>query len=123
MFFLTSKSHLIAFKNLIHEAGIEYYRLVLTNTYFKIYFSLLTISCLLELNKLRITHGIDYRSSILLFALLSQAGRTCLALITQFRLEKGMAAHSSILAWEMPWTEEPGGLVHGVTKSRTQLSD
>ena len=68
-------------------------------------------------------HLHDYRSSILLFALLSQAGRTCLALITQFRLEKGMAAHSSILAWEMPWTEEPGGLVHGVTKSRTQLSD
>ena len=25
-------------------------------------------------------------------------------------LEKGMAPHSSILAWEMPWTEEPGGL-------------
>ena len=25
-------------------------------------------------------------------------------------LEKGMAAHSSILAWEIPRTEEPGGL-------------
>ena len=25
-------------------------------------------------------------------------------------LEKGMATHSSILAWRMPWTEEPGGL-------------
>ena len=25
-------------------------------------------------------------------------------------LEKGMATHSSILAWEMPQTEEPGGL-------------
>ena len=25
-------------------------------------------------------------------------------------LEKGMAAHSSILAWRTPWTEEPGGL-------------
>ena len=25
-------------------------------------------------------------------------------------LEKQMAAHSSILAWEIPWTEEPGGL-------------
>ena len=25
-------------------------------------------------------------------------------------LEKGMATHSSILAWEIPWTEEPGGL-------------
>ena len=26
------------------------------------------------------------------------------------RLEKGMATHSSILAWRIPWTEEPGGL-------------
>ena len=25
-------------------------------------------------------------------------------------LEKGMAMHSSILAWRIPWTEEPGGL-------------
>ena len=25
-------------------------------------------------------------------------------------LEKEMATHSSILAWEIPWTEEPGGL-------------
>ena len=33
-------------------------------------------------------------------------------------LEKGMATHSSILAWRIPWTEEPG-----VTKSWMQLSD
>ena len=25
-------------------------------------------------------------------------------------LEKGMAVHSSVLAWRIPWTEEPGGL-------------
>ena len=25
-------------------------------------------------------------------------------------LEREMAAHSSILAWEIPWTKEPGGL-------------
>ena len=25
-------------------------------------------------------------------------------------LEEGMAIHSSILAWRIPWTEEPGGL-------------
>ena len=37
-------------------------------------------------------------------------------------LEEGMATHSSILAWKIPWTEEPGGLQSiGVTKSRTQL--
>ena len=39
-------------------------------------------------------------------------------------LEKGMATHSSILAWEIPWTEKPGGLQSmGSQKSRTQLSD
>ena len=33
-------------------------------------------------------------------------------------LEKEMATHSRILAWEIPWTEEPGGLhtVYGVVK-------
>ena len=31
-------------------------------------------------------------------------------------LEKEMATHSSVLAWRIPWTEEPGGLVHGVAK-------
>ena len=32
-------------------------------------------------------------------------------------LEEGMATHSSILAWEIPWKEEPGGLQStGVTK-------
>ena len=33
-----------------------------------------------------------------------------------------MATHSSILAWEIPWTEELGWLQSmGVTKSQTQL--
>ena len=37
-------------------------------------------------------------------------------------LEKGMATHSSIFAWRIPWTEEPGGPTeHRVTKSWTQL--
>jgi len=31
-------------------------------------------------------------------------------------LEKKMATHSSILAWEIPWLEESGGLVPGVAK-------
>ena len=35
-----------------------------------------------------------------------------------------MATHSSILAWKIPWTEEPGGLqVQGVAKNRTRLSN
>ena len=36
---------------------------------------------------------------------------------------EGNATHSSILAWRVPWMEEPGKLVHGITKSQTQLSD
>ena len=39
-------------------------------------------------------------------------------------LEKEMAIHSSILAWEIPRTEEPGGLQSmGLQKSQTRLSD
>ena len=30
--------------------------------------------------------------------------------VGEITLEKGMATHSSILAWRIPWTEEPGGL-------------
>ena len=35
-------------------------------------------------------------------------------------LEQEVATHSSVLAWEIPWTEEPGGLhtVHRVSKSQ-----
>ena len=37
-------------------------------------------------------------------------------------LEKAMTTHSNILAWEIPWTEKPGGLqCVGSQKSRTQL--
>ena len=33
-------------------------------------------------------------------------------------LEEGMAAHSSILSWRIPWTEEPGGAtVLGIAKN------
>ena len=32
------------------------------------------------------------------------------SLVWEDSLEKGMAVHSSILAWRIPWTEEPGGL-------------
>ena len=31
-------------------------------------------------------------------------------------LKKEMTIHSSILAWDIPWTEEPGRLVYGVAK-------
>ena len=39
-------------------------------------------------------------------------------------LEKEMAKYSSILAWEIPQTEEPGGaIVHGVAESQIRLSE
>ena len=39
-------------------------------------------------------------------------------------LEGEMAAHSSILAWEVSWTEEPGGLQSmGSQKCQKELSD
>ena len=37
-------------------------------------------------------------------------------------LEEEMATYSSVLAWRIPWTEEPGGLpFYGVAHSRTRL--
>ena len=38
-------------------------------------------------------------------------------------LEEGMASHSSILAWRIPWTEEPGGLQSVGSQSWTRLCD
>ena len=39
-------------------------------------------------------------------------------------LEKEMAMHSSMLAWEIPWTEKPGRIQSmGPQKSQTQLSN
>ena len=32
------------------------------------------------------------------------------SLVLEDPLEEGMASHSSILAWRIPWTEKPGGL-------------
>ena len=38
-------------------------------------------------------------------------------------LEKEMATHSSILAWKISWTEEPGGLQSMGSQSQARLSD
>ena len=35
-----------------------------------------------------------------------------LCLSTDYQMEKEMASHSSILAWRIPWTREPGGLLY-----------
>ena len=45
------------------------------------------------------------------------------SLIREDSLEEEMATHCSILAWEILWTEEPGGLWSmGSQKSQTQIS-
>ena len=38
-------------------------------------------------------------------------------------LEKEMATHSTILAWRIPWTEEPGGLQSTGSQSQTRLNE
>jgi len=47
--------------------------------------------------------------------------------LPQATLEKERATHSSSLAWNIPWTEEPAGpwgaTVHGVAESQTCLSN
>ena len=37
-------------------------------------------------------------------------------------MEKGMATHSNILAWRIPWTKERAA-IHGVAKSQIRLND
>jgi len=46
------------------------------------------------------------------------------AWVGKILLRKEMGTHSSVLAWRIPWTEEPGGLQSmGSQKRWTQLSD
>ena len=50
---------------------------------------------------------------IVLFFLVTQSSVLLVAVVLAYLrsdLQKEMAAHSSILAWRIPWTEEPGGL-------------
>ena len=44
-------------------------------------------------------------------------------LVWEDPLQEGMATHSSILAWRIPWTEEPSRLQSIEFQSQTQLSD
>ena len=45
------------------------------------------------------------------------------SLVQEDRLEKKMGTHSSVFAWKIPWTEEPGGLQFtGVQRVRHDLA-
>ena len=48
--------------------------------------------------------------------LLADVGDRVYPCIRENPLEEEMATHSSILAWKVPWTEEPDELVYGVAK-------
>ena len=43
------------------------------------------------------------------------------SLVRDNPLEEGMETHSSVLAWRIPWTEEPGGLQSMGSQSRMRL--
>ena len=45
------------------------------------------------------------------------------SLVRDKSLEKGMATHSSILAWRTPWTEQPDGLQSMGSQRETRLTD
>ena len=63
----------------------------------------------------------DYWASLVTKMVKNLAAMQAQSLGLEDPLEKGMATHSSILAWRIPRTEEPGGLhtVHGVVKNQT----
>ena len=44
------------------------------------------------------------------------------SLVQEAPLEEGMATHSSILAWRIPWTEEPGGLQCHTESDTTEVT-
>ena len=60
---------------------------------------------------LRLKEQLQYRASLLTQMVKNLPGMQETWVQSQEDpLEKGMATHSSILAWRIPWTEEPGGL-------------
>ena len=73
-------------------------------------------------------HKISMKKCIILESLLcalraSLVAQTIRSLSQEDPLEKGMATHSSIPAWRIPWTEEPGELQSMGSQSQTQLSN
>ena len=54
--------------------------------------------------------GVGSPGALVLKNLPANAGDIKRSLGPQDPLEKGMATHSSILAWRIPWAEDPGGL-------------
>ena len=73
-------------------------------------------------------HKTSMKKCIILESLLcalraSLVAQTIRSLSQEDPLEKGMATHSSIPAWRIPWTEELGELQSMGSQSQTQLSN
>ena len=58
----------------------------------------------------RVTPALGFPGGSLVKNLPANAGVEARSLHQEDPLEKEMATHSNIFTWEIPWTEEPGGL-------------
>ena len=71
-----------------------------------------------------IGYPLQYSSASLVAQLVKNLSAMCETLGWEDPLEKGTATHSRILAWRIPWTQEPGQVQSmGLQKSRTRLSN
>ena len=72
--------------------------------------------CKITLDYFKFAGGSDGREST------CGAGDLALILDWEVPLEEGMATHSSVVAWRIPWAEEPGGLQAIESGTRERLS-
>ena len=84
----------------------------------------------LATNQVRNLNSSDLGSASMEWGLVAQMGKNPPAVQEtwvpsvggEHPLAKGMATHSNILGWRIPWTEEPGGLQSRGLQNRIQLS-
>ena len=62
-----------------------------------------------------------FHKAVIIEGLPAAQGMQVRSLVWEDPLEEGMATHSSILAWRVPWTEEPSGLQSMRSQSQTPL--
>ena len=80
-----------------------------------------------RINSAALKTGVQLSFSIMIFSGCKARGGLARSgsksMISVLRLEKEMATHSSVLAWRIPGTGEPGGLPSLGSQSRTRLTD
>ena len=92
----------------------------------------------LEWGAIAFSHRLGFIKYLVIFFLHSLTTETCVTMLLKAysrqetwvwpmgqedSMETGIATHFSILAWRIPWTEEPGGLQSTGSQSQTRLSD